>query len=113
MNDYEMFKNLLVMAAADESFSEEEIVYLSQRANRLGISEEQFQEALDQVLGRGMLELTIPPDDAERRRLLKELLQIMGADGHLVEVERQLFANVAAHMMIEESELNLIIDSLK
>ena len=64
MNDYDMFKNLLVMAAADQSFSEEEIVYLSQRANRLGISEEQFQEALDQVLGRGMVELTIPQDDA-------------------------------------------------
>ncbi|MCH2124829.1 MAG: hypothetical protein MK165_08555 [Pirellulaceae bacterium] len=58
--------------------------------NRLGISEEQFQKALDQVLGQGMVELTIPQDEAERRRLLKELLQIMGVDDHLAEVERPI-----------------------
>ena len=112
MNETEMFKNLLVMAAADRSFSEEEVTYLSLRAHRLGLSDAEFTAALEHAVAENAA-ITVPPDRGDRVRLLKELLKMMAADGHVADMERELFAVVAARMDIAEDELNKLIDDVK
>jgi len=46
MERYEMFKSLMVMAAADRKFTEEEVEFLALRSSRWGITDQQFEEAL-------------------------------------------------------------------
>ena len=112
MDRLEMFRNLMVMAAADGSFTDAEVTYLANRANRLGLASDQFTEALTYALNNQDAEISIPDDHQSRVQLLKELLTMMGADGQVADVEKQLFAVAAARMEIGEDELNEIIDSL-
>jgi uncharacterized tellurite resistance protein B-like protein len=111
MNRFEELKNLLVMAAADGRFSSDEIQFLSLRAYRWGVEEEQFMEALEYAAS-DEAEINIPESKADRLELLTELMLMMAADGKLEETEKQLFARAAARMEISDDELNKAIDSL-
>lgn len=111
MSDFERFQNLMVMAAADRSFTQEEVTYLAQRANRLGLTDEQFDQALKHAVSSGQIRL--PESLAERVALVKDLILVMSADGQLADVEKRLFASVAAKVGISEKHLNRLIDELK
>lgn len=111
MDNVELFKNLVVMAAADRSFTRQEVEYLTQRAGRLGISSEEFDAAVTGALEPDAA-LTLPPSHQERVTLLRELIQVMGADGHLADTEKELLAVAAAKMGLANDELNEIIDSV-
>jgi hypothetical protein len=56
--------------------------------------------------------VTIPPTAGERRQLLREMVRVMGVDGELAEIEKQLFAVAAATMQIGDAELNQIFDDV-
>ena len=56
--------------------------------------------------------VTIPPSIGERRQLLREMVRIMGIDGEVAEIEKDLFAVVAATMQISDDELDQIIDDV-
>jgi uncharacterized tellurite resistance protein B-like protein len=99
----------MVLAAADGKMTEEEVVFLSLRASRWGIKDEQFQEALEFAKSPDA-DLEIPPNRQERREMLSDMLRMMAVDGELSEVERRLFAVVAATMGFERDELNALID---
>lgn len=109
MTRFQLIRNLLAMAAADGSLSQGELELLSDRAVQWGISESEFITALEDAVGPDA-ELEVPPSRDARRELLRELLHVMAADGHLDDREKQLFAAVAATMEIEQDELNKIID---
>jgi uncharacterized tellurite resistance protein B-like protein len=111
MERFEIFKDLMIMAAADRKFSDEEVEFLTLRASRWGLTDRQFEEAL-RIAASGEAELAIPETPDERTNLLRELLQVMAADGELAPVEKQLFADAAARMEISQAELNEIIDGL-
>jgi len=111
MEPFEMFKNLMVMAAADQKFTEEEIAFLSMRSNRWGLTDAQFDEALEYVAS-GHRELVLPECRDERLALLTNLLQLMAADGELAAVEKRLFAEASARMGITGEELDRLIDDL-
>ena len=104
-------RDLLVMAASDGSFSSEEIAFLTLRANRIGMSEEEFSDALTYA-SSAEAEVEIPADGKACKELLKDLLIIMAADADLSDPEKQLFARVAAKMNIEVEEIDTIIDKL-
>jgi uncharacterized tellurite resistance protein B-like protein len=111
MERFELFKNLMVMAAADKKFTEEEVEFLALRSSRWGISDQQFEEALQFAKSSGA-KMTIPEGQEERRRLLRDLIRMMAADGELASVEKRLFAEAAAKMGIKPDELEQTIDEL-
>lgn len=99
----------MVLAAADGRMTEEEIVFLSLRASRWGITDEQFQETLEFAKSQEA-DLEVPTNRQERREMLADMLRMMAVDGDLSETERRLFAVVAATMGFEREELNALID---
>lgn len=111
MDRYELFKNLMVMAAADRKFTEEEVEFLSLRSSRWGISDQQFEEAF-RFAKSSEAKITIPEGQEERARLLRDLILMMAADGELAAIEKRLFAEAAAKMGIQSDELEKTIDEL-
>ena len=99
------------MASADDRMSEAEMRLLSDRAIQWGITNEQFEDALQKVLA-GKAELTIPASKSDRHALLKGLIRIMGADGNISSAERKLFALAAVTMDVSAAEINGLIDSV-
>lgn len=110
MTPLERLTHLLVMAAADDRMNEAELGFLAARAHEMGISSEQFHEALELAIS-GEASLSMPQGAAERRSLLKDLVLMMAADGVLAEREKELFAHVATTLEIETEELHRIIDA--
>lgn len=111
MDRFALFKNLMVMAAADKKFTEEEVEFLALRSSRWGINDQQFEEAL-RFATSGGAKVTVPEGEEERRRLLRDLIHMMAADGDLAPVEKQLFAEAAAKMGVKPDELDRTIDEL-
>jgi tellurite resistance protein len=107
----DQLKNLIVMAIADGSFSEDEINFLSDRCVALGLDEYAFRDALNAALDDDAA-LTLPQDAAAQDALLADLVQMMAADGHLDEREKRLFALAAAKMGIDDARLHALIDEL-
>lgn len=110
MSPLDRFQHLLAMAAADSRMNEAELGFLSERAFALGISEEEFHDALQTAL-KGESQLAIPPGAADRRSLLKDLIMMMAADGDLQDREKELFGQIASLMDVETEELHSIIDA--
>jgi uncharacterized tellurite resistance protein B-like protein len=111
MSQSDLFRNLLLMAAVDGRMSEAEFRLLSHRAAEWGITDEQFEQAIQDAIA-GKAELTIPTDPAERTELLKEMIRIMAADGHMAEEQKQLFALAASVLDVSMEELNRLIDAV-
>lgn len=103
-------KFLLVMAAADGGLSEEELRFLFDKANECGFSADQFTEIVDEVT-KEEVDLEMPESKEDKTSLLTDLVKMMGADGKLHDMEKQLFANAAARMEMTEDEVNQIIDA--
>jgi uncharacterized tellurite resistance protein B-like protein len=104
-------KNLVIMAAADGSLSEQEIALLVDRCASLGLAEDDLEKAIAFALS-GEAKLKFPVDRLEQDRMLADLMRMMAADGKLTEVEKRLFALAAAKMGIEKAELERLIDKL-
>ncbi len=111
MNSYELFKDLMVMAVADGKLTPEELRMLEGRKIRWGISDAQFQQAIDYAISDNA-HLTIPPEHSDRVRLLEELLRMMGVDGQLAEIEKELFAVAAATMQVTGEDLDELLDRM-
>ncbi len=111
MSPLDHLKNLVIMAAADGSLSEQEIALLIDRCGHLGLQEEDLEKAIA-FAQSGNAKLRLPSERAEQIDLLAQLMRMMAADGQLAEVEKQLFALAAAKMGIDKLELETIIDKL-
>jgi uncharacterized tellurite resistance protein B-like protein len=111
MDRLELFRNLMVMAASDGKFTEDEIRFLGQRANKWGITDAEFSAALRSAVDPSA-HLTIPEDGEQRRAMLCEMIRMMASDGELAEIEKELFAVAAAEMDIPSEELDQLLDEL-
>ena len=100
MDRLELLKNLLVMAAADGSFSAAEFNLLATRSARWGVGDEQFAEAIEYALSADA-QLTIPDLQSKREELLQSLIQVISADGDIADIEQRLFSVAAAKMGLE------------
>ena len=105
----EQFGNLLIMAAADGAMSEAELRLLSDRAIEWGITDDEFEEAIQYALTSNPV-LQIPQDLNEQRIVLKDLVRMMAADGRISDGEKKLFATLSAVLKISADELNSLID---
>lgn len=111
MQQLDHLKNLVIMAAADGSLSEQEIALLVDRSAALGLDEEDLEKAIAFALS-GEAKLKFPVDRTEQNQMLADLMRMMAADGKLTEVEKRLFALAAAKMGIEKADLESLIDKL-
>ena len=111
MTRLEMFRNLMVMAAADQKFTNEEIELLALRSSRWGISDQDFEAAL-RYAADPHAKIVVPVDGEDRRKFLASLIEVMAADGELALVERRLFSEAAARMGVSPAELDRLIDEL-
>ncbi len=104
-------KNLVIMAAADNALSEQEIALLIDRCAELGLAEEDLEKAIAFALSNEA-KMKFPVDRTEQNRMLSDLIRMMAADGQLSEIEKRLFALAAAKMGIEKETLDELIDKL-
>lgn len=111
MTQAELFRNLLLMAAVDGRMAESELRLLSDRATEWGISDDEFEEAIQQAI-QGTAEFTIPDDRAERAELIKEMIFMMAADGQLANEQKELLALATTALGISPHELNDLIDGM-
>jgi uncharacterized tellurite resistance protein B-like protein len=111
MDYLERLKNLMIMAAIDRKLTDEEMELLLRRSRQWQIDPEEFAAAM-QYASDEEATLTLPDDHQERLGMLREMMQVMVADGELAELEKQMFAVAAAHMGVTDAELDQLIDSL-
>ena len=111
MQHLDHLKNLVIMASADGSLSEQEIALLVDRCGEMGLDEADLGKAVSYALS-DEASLKLPTEKKEQIAMLSDLVRIMAADGKLSEVEKRLFALAAAKMGIERSELDDLIDKL-
>jgi uncharacterized tellurite resistance protein B-like protein len=111
MEQLDHLKNLVVMASAEGSLSEQEIALLIDRCSELGLREEDLESAISFAMSSSA-KLTFPVDRLKQNQMLSDLIRMMAADGKLSEVEKRLFALAAAKMGIEKTALDTIIDRL-
>jgi len=109
MQRLEMFKILMVMAAADKKFTSEEAELLALRSHRWGLTDEQFKEALE-FARSGPTSLPFPEAPKDRERLLRDMLEVMAADGELAPVEKKLYALAAGAMGLSGEDLDEKLD---
>ena len=111
MDKITLFHNLVQMAAADGKFTDEEIRFLVLRAEAWGIPSEEFDTAMA-GLTTGEAELLLPTDRNEQLLMMKELIEMMAADGELAEQEKRLCAAAAAAMNLSKCDIDAIIENL-
>jgi uncharacterized tellurite resistance protein B-like protein len=111
MSAADNFRNLLLVAASDGRMAEAELRLLSHRAAEWGITDDEFETALQDAI-RGDAALTLPADPAERTLLLKDMIRMMAADGRMTDSEKQLFALASTVLGVEADALNQLIDSV-
>ena len=102
-------RNLVVMAFADGSLGEREVNLVADRCAELGLDEYDLQQAVQFGLGDDAA-LEIPASQEHREDLLRDLIRMMAADGHLDESEKRLFALAAARMMLSGADVERLID---
>ena len=111
MDPVDSFRNLLLMAASDGRMSESELRLLSHRATEWGITDDQFEDAIEQALS-GRAELTLPEEAGEKTEFLKDMIRMMAADGEMSEPEKQLFALASSVLGFDGKQLNRLIDEV-
>jgi uncharacterized tellurite resistance protein B-like protein len=109
LSHLELFQNLVNLAASDGKFTDEEVLYLAQRAERWGISNDEFESCIAGLM-EGTLEIRLPEVRAKREELLVEMIRLMAADGQLAETEKRLCATASAKMDFTTSEFRQILD---
>ena len=86
MDPIKLFHNLINLAAVDQKFTDEEIDYLIEVANRYNIPSEEFESGLTGIR-EGMIEVQLPEGEEDRQTLMKEMIKMMAVDGELNEME--------------------------
>ena len=111
MSKVDLFNNLILLAAADKKFTEEEVGYLAEKSHQWGITDEEFESAL---IGAGSqeAELVIPAAEPERSELLKEMIHLMAIDGELAEVEKEMCARASAAMDFTTAQFQQVLSDL-
>jgi uncharacterized tellurite resistance protein B-like protein len=107
----DLFHNLVNLAAADCRFTDEELEFLAQRAERWGVSTEEFDAAIAGI-STGVAQIDLPRLPQARRQLLREMIRLMAADGELAEIEKRLCAVASAKMDFSSQEFEELLESV-
>ena len=111
MERIELFHSLVNLAAADGKFTDEEVQFLAERAERWDIPKGEFETALAGI-SEGQFELKVPEDYPARVEMMKELLRLIAADGELADMEKHICSVVAGKMDFTSPEFEEILKSV-
>ena len=111
MDPIKLFHNLINLAAVDQKFTDEEIDYLIEVANRYNIPSEEFESGLTGIR-EGMIEVQLPEGEEDRQTLMKEMIKMMAVDGELNEMEKRLCATASARMDFTSQQFDAILEDV-
>ncbi len=111
MEHLEIFHSLVNLAAIDRKFTDEEVAFLVERANRWNIPTSEFETALAGI-SEGNIEISIPEDHDERVALMKDMIRLMAVDGELAETEKRLCAQASGKMDFTSQQFGQILDEV-
>lgn len=111
MDKLELFRNLVNLAAADKKFTEEEVLFLAERAERWEIPQDEFETTIAGI-AEGGLDLNLPENHDDRVELMKEMIRLMAADGDIAEMERHLCALASSKMDFTGKQFEEILQSV-
>ncbi|MGY8747550.1 MAG: tellurite resistance TerB family protein [Pirellulales bacterium] len=111
MNNIELFHSLVHLAAVDNKFTDEEIQFLVQRAERWNIPSEEFEAALAGI-SAGEFAVKIPETLTDRVTMLKEMIRLMAIDGVMAEPEKRLCAVASGRMEFTSKQFSQILDEV-
>lgn len=111
MDPVQLFHNLINLAAVDQKFTDEEIDYLIEVANRYNIPSEEFETGLTGVR-EGIIEVQLPEGEENRQTLMKEMIKLMAVDGELNEMEKRLCAQASAKMDFTSAQFSELLNEV-
>ena len=111
MNQLELFHSLVNLAAVDNKFTDKEIQFLAERAEKWNISSDEFETAIAGI-STGELEVKIPDSFEDRVVMLKEMVRLMAVDGELAETEKRLCAYASGRMEFTTRQFTHILDEV-
>ncbi len=109
--NWALFQNLVNLAASDCRFTDEELEFLAERAERWGIGFTEFEMSISDV-STGAIHIDLPESKPARIQLMQEMIRMMAADGELAEIEKRLCATASAKMDFSNTEFSQILDSV-
>ena len=104
----QQLRNLVVMAMADGQIGNREVNLIADRCAELGLFTNDLQQAIQYGLNDDAA-LQLPPEQADRERLLADLIRMMAIDGRWEETEKRLFALAAAKMKLSPLDLDRLL----
>ncbi len=111
MDPVQLFHNLINLAAVDQKFTDEEIDYLIDVANRHNIPSEEFEAGLKGIRD-GIIQVKLPTDADDRQKLMKEMIKLMAADGELNDLEKRLCATASAKMDFSSEQFVALLEEV-
>lgn len=111
MNQLELFHSLVNLAAVDNKFTDKEIQFLAERAEKWNISSDEFETAIAGI-STGELEVKIPDSFEDRVVMLKEMVRLIAVDGELAETEKRLCAYASGRMDFTTRQFTQILDEV-
>ena len=111
MDKLELFRNLVNLAAADTKFTDEEVQFLAERAERWEISNDEFETTIAGIY-EGGIDLQLPEAHSDRVTLMKEMIRLMAADGEIAEMEKHLCSVASSKMDFTSQQFNEILQSV-
>ncbi len=111
MDRIELFHNLVNLAASDGKFTDEEVRFLAERAERWDVSKGEFDSALARI-STGNFEVKVPDARVDRVLLMKEMIRVIASDGELADMEKHICSLVAGRMNFSGAEFDTILKSV-
>lgn len=103
----EHFQNLVAVAYADGSFSDDEMTFLAEKAVEYGLD----NETVEAIINRAEeLEFEVPLNDYEREDQLSDVVFISMVDGKVAEKEYNLCLKIAEKLDFKKKDLDQVID---
>lgn len=103
-------RNLVVVALADGQMAEAEVDLIARRCGQLDLDAAEIEQAIQFGLDDNAA-LSLPSGRDERLALMRDLVQMISADGRMDEAEKRLFALAAVKMNLSSTDLDRLIES--
>lgn len=106
----EHFKNLVAVAAADGFLDDNEMEFLTEKAEEIGMSKDEVTQIIEQ---KEKLQFMVPMNMVDREDQLADIVYMSMIDGEIHENEYQLCLNIAERLGLTKQDLDEAVDLTK
>ena len=106
----EHFKNLVAIAVADGVLDEAEVSFLEERAEEVGLPEEEVKRIMEAAEG---LQFVVPLTVEDREDQLADIVFMSMVDGNIDDREYNLCLRIADKLGMERKEVDQVITLTK